>query len=254
VKVFISWSGALSRAVAEHLKVFVKCVIQQTEPFISTEDIDKGSVWFDKISNELATSGVGIICLTRDNMSAEWILFESGALAKGLTKSRVCTLLVNITPTDLKPPLSQFNATALNQADLFRLVETINRAMGEKALEKDILERAFKQAWPSFELEIKSAIQAHQPGNAPKKRPVDEVAAEILEICRSLHRTANQTGAADYIRHQQRRFSRLTIPSSARDSVTTRNNNGVSNEMAKLLLDGVNELRAQLKKQNEKMD
>src|SRR5437762_13662094 len=111
MKVFISWSGDLSKAVAEILKSWLKCVLQATEPFLSTEDIDKGSLWFGELSDQLKDTQVGIVCLTRDNADARWILFEAGALAKGLKKGRVCTLLIDLQPSDLKPPLSQFNAT-----------------------------------------------------------------------------------------------------------------------------------------------
>src|SRR5712691_9373223 len=121
MKVFISWSGSLSKNVAELLKPWIKCVLQATEPFISTEDIDKGSIWFHEISDQLADTGVGIICLTPQNQDAPWIIFEAGGLAKGLRKSRVCTLLINLTPGDLKPPLSQFNGTTLDQGEMLKM-------------------------------------------------------------------------------------------------------------------------------------
>jgi hypothetical protein len=56
MKVFISWSGPLSRQVAESLKLWVQCVIQAAEPFLSSEDIDKGAVWFGEIGQQLAAS------------------------------------------------------------------------------------------------------------------------------------------------------------------------------------------------------
>lgn len=94
MKVFISWSGSLSKKVAEILKPWIKCVLQVTEPFMSAEDIDKGTLWFNVISDQLADTAVGIICLTRDNLDQPWILFEAGSLAKGLSKTRVCRFLV----------------------------------------------------------------------------------------------------------------------------------------------------------------
>jgi hypothetical protein len=92
MRVFISWSGPRSKAVAELLKNLIKGVIQATEPFISTEDIEKGSIWFNEVAGSLASTNFGIVCITASNHSNPWILFETGALSKGLTKARVCTL------------------------------------------------------------------------------------------------------------------------------------------------------------------
>jgi hypothetical protein len=131
MKVFISWSGPLSQKVAEILKPWIKCVLQATDPFFSPEDIIKGSLWFNTISDQLADTGVGIICLTPDNLNSPWILFEAGALAKGLSTNRVCTLLINLSPSDLGPPLSQFNATSLNKEERLKLFSSINRALAE---------------------------------------------------------------------------------------------------------------------------
>ena len=52
----------------------------------------------------------GIICLTTENTSAPWINFEAGAIAKSLD-SRVTALMVNIKPSDIKGPLSRYQAT-----------------------------------------------------------------------------------------------------------------------------------------------
>src|SRR5688572_1182194 len=121
MNVFISWSGGLSKSVAELLKIWLKCVLQATEPWVSTEDIDKGSIWFGEIGQQLKDTSVGIVCLTRDNLDARWILFEAGGMAKGLTQNRVCTFLVNVNDSDVKPPLSMFNSTKPNREDMFKL-------------------------------------------------------------------------------------------------------------------------------------
>lgn len=42
-----------------------------------------------KLSPNVTDTSIGIICLTKDNRTKPWILFEAGALAKGLSSSRV---------------------------------------------------------------------------------------------------------------------------------------------------------------------
>lgn len=44
MKVFISWSGDRSRAIAEELRYWLPTIVQSLEPFISTQDVPVGDV------------------------------------------------------------------------------------------------------------------------------------------------------------------------------------------------------------------
>lgn len=73
MKVFISWSGERSRAVAEALRNWLPHVIQGLQPWFSSNDIDKGVRWATDIAANLQESRVGIICLTPENLESPWI-------------------------------------------------------------------------------------------------------------------------------------------------------------------------------------
>jgi hypothetical protein len=45
MKIFVSWSGRRSKAVAELMSDWLKCVIQASQPWISTRDIDRGGLF-----------------------------------------------------------------------------------------------------------------------------------------------------------------------------------------------------------------
>ena len=63
MKVFISQSGPRSKAAASALRQWLPDVIQSIEPWMSAEDIDAGARWNSELTNKLAETRCGIICL-----------------------------------------------------------------------------------------------------------------------------------------------------------------------------------------------
>ncbi|MCR6663941.1 MAG: toll/interleukin-1 receptor domain-containing protein [Luteimonas sp.] len=185
MQIFISWSGERSKRVSLLLKEWLSCVIQSVRPWVSSKDIDRGSLWFSEISQQLGETSVGVICLTQENKEKPWILFEAGALAKGLNSSRVCTLLIDLEPKDIGDPLAQFNHTAPNKEGIFDLVQTLNAAT-DRPLDEKVLDRAFQTYWPQFESELQEILKDTKAATPSKPRKPDDVLGEILDNTRSL--------------------------------------------------------------------
>lgn len=185
MNIFISWSGERSRLTAELVKSWVKFVIQSTKPWVSTNDIERGALWGVAIGAQLQESTHGIICLTRENKAAPWILFEAGALAKGLENSRIYTLLIDLEPNEVTGPLAQFNHTRCVREDMQKLVRTINLHSAHK-LDNEVLDAAFEAYWPMFEQrfnEIKAQTQDQKAAEPPSNT---DLSREILSSLRSI--------------------------------------------------------------------
>lgn len=162
-------------------------IINAARPFLSSSDIDKGARWSTEIATRLEKAKAGIICLTPSNMQSEWILFEAGALSKTLADTYVCTLLIDMKPTDVKGPLSQFQATTASEADMLQLVKTLNSKLGESAVQVAQLEKAFKLMWPELSAQIQSLpkdADAKVPG-----RSSEDMLEELLALVRNLSRS-----------------------------------------------------------------
>lgn len=185
--VFLSWSGQQSKAVAEKLSSWIGQVIQAAEPWISL-DIEKGTRWSPEISQKLEASKVGIICLTPDNLDAQWILFEAGALSK--TKdAHVCTFLLGLEPSDVEQPLGQFQHTTFEKGDVRRLLGTVNRLLqscGEKHLQEKVLDEIFETYWPRLYEGLNEVLKMTSPEK--QERPEREMLQEILEMLRAQER------------------------------------------------------------------
>lgn len=186
MKVFLSWSGTRSREFANMLSDWLCCVIQAARPWVSTRDLDRGSLWFGEINDQLKDTTVGVICLTQENKNRPWILFEAGALAKGLSTARVCTFLIDLDPKDIEDPLAQFNHTFPTRESVLGLVRTLNGTLGAGALDVRILEQVFGTYWPQFEDRFKEVMATTDSSGPTKPRPKEDVLGEILENTRML--------------------------------------------------------------------
>lgn len=218
MKVFISWSGAISHRVAVILRDWLPSVIQSIEPYVSSEDIDKGARWSTDIAGELHASTYGLICLTKDNVSAPWINFEAGALGKSIDKGRVSPFLFRIKRSEVEGPILQFQSTVFEHDDVLKLLKSINEACGVEGLEIARLEKSFEVWWPQLEKQLNEVPAEEHPSAAPTEEtletPVAEVSRvleEILELTRNNHKLLRSPEALlppDYVQHVMRRPSR----------------------------------------------
>jgi len=195
MKVFISWSGEVSRAVAEALREWLPCVIQAVEPWVSAHDIERGVRWGPALTRELEQTKVGIICLTPDNLEAPWILFEAGALSKTVDATLICPFLFRVENSDVEGPLAQFQATRAQKDDARELIHTINRSVGPSTLKEAALDQAFEKWWPDLEQRLGRVPLSGAAVNPPR-RTEREILEEILELVRSAPRTVSYSAAA----------------------------------------------------------
>ena len=138
----------------------------------------------EEITKELNESKIGLLCLTRDNVNSEWILFEAGALSKTLEKSRVCPILFGIKPTDLSAPLNQFQATEIECEDFRRLINDINNCLEEeKRLPEKTIQTVFNKWWPDLEKELNNINTEVSKPDQPI-RGDREILEEILQLIR----------------------------------------------------------------------
>ncbi|MFJ3998641.1 toll/interleukin-1 receptor domain-containing protein [Streptomyces parvus] len=191
MKVFLSWSGDRSKAMAEFLRIWLPDVIQAVNPWISSRNISQGSRPLASIADELASSNFGIVCVTPESRSSDWINFEAGALSKTLEDSAVVPLLLGIDKAQVTGPLAQFQMTVSTVKDeVYKLVSDMNDKLGEAALAGDRLERSFEQNWPSFSKEFEkiSRSAAPQKPKVEEERSASDLLEEVLLLARRQER------------------------------------------------------------------
>ncbi|WP_214656237.1 toll/interleukin-1 receptor domain-containing protein, partial [Vibrio anguillarum] len=182
MKVFISWSGERSKYVAEALRNWLPKVIQAVEPWMSQEDIASGGRWSVEVASELEASKFGILCITPENESNPWIMFEAGALSKTLNQTFLCPYLYNMAPSQLSSPLSQFQAQVTSKEGTLRILKSINIALGEKSIRDSQLDEIFEVWWPKLESLL--ALTPEYDDSQIVKRTSDQLLEEIVDNTR----------------------------------------------------------------------
>jgi len=188
MKVFISWSGELSKQLAQALRQWLPGTLQSVRPYFTPADIDKGAKWESEISKELEDSGFSIIAMTKEALNSHWIAFEAGAVSKKAKESRVCAICFDLKSTDMKGPLTTFQAIQWNKDEFRQLVDGINRASGDAALAESVLGEVFEERWPKLDAQVSSILKS---GISPKKSEIRsdrELLEEVLVLVRGMQK------------------------------------------------------------------
>jgi hypothetical protein len=183
MKVFISWSGERSLGLAQALHSWLPLVLQYVDPWLSKADIEAGQRWDDDLSKKLSECNFGISCVTRDNMTAPWLLFEAGALAKSVDNSKLVPLLLDLDIKDFSGPLSRFQAKKVDKAGISDILFSINKDAATPVPDtrlSDLLE----MAWDNLEEKIEAIPDTTSP--ATKPRTQSDILEELVAGVRSV--------------------------------------------------------------------
>jgi hypothetical protein len=206
MKVFISWSGKRSKALANALRDWLPMVLQYVEPWVSDKDISAGDRWAQAIAGELEASNFGIICITPENLHSEWILFESGAFSKSMLDAKVIPLLFGLELSDLSGPLSQFQAQKLEETGVMEVVRAINKVSETKTSDQ-IVEQLVPALWPRLQ-ETLDSIPDSEPSEK-HMRPHHEILEELVTGVRGINSRMRDLEPELYDRERAYKRSRM---------------------------------------------
>jgi hypothetical protein len=190
VGLFISWSGN-SREIAEMLYEWLPTTLHSIEPWMSDQDIAKGSRFLEEIDRALVQCKAGLVCLTPENCQSVWVAFEAGALASRMSSSKlVIPLILRMRHADVPGPLSMFQASMMTKNDMLRLVLNLNELNddGDKISEKR-LTTTFLGVWPNLERQLPALEEATKTGipvQGPPEKSDTQLLEEILDVTKSV--------------------------------------------------------------------
>lgn len=161
-RVFLSWSGRKSKAVAQALRHWLPTVLPGIEPWMSEHDIQSGEAWFHRLLEELAAHDVGVLCVTGVNQRAPWLLFEAGALASRGDRGRIHALLLDLNHRALVWPLAGYQTADYSLAGVLKLVCDLNDQLSPHCLPDEQAAENVRAEWP-----VLSDLVAREPAEYP---------------------------------------------------------------------------------------
>ena len=169
MKIFLSWSGDLSREVASLLDENIRPLLWgNADVFMSKHDIASGQDWAKALAKELRQSVFGIVCLTPDNLQSHWLLYEAGALTSR-EQQRLCTLLLaGLEQKDVPSPLAHYQNRIFCKAEFEALMQDIRAGLDRGPTQKEF-DEMFARLWPELWEKYQQILKQFPP--APRSRP-----------------------------------------------------------------------------------
>lgn len=193
MKIFLCWSGERSKHIALALRDWLPQVIQSVAPWMSDEDINKGAKWSVELTEQLETTDFGIVCLTPENKSNDWILYETGALSKKVKESFVVPYLFDVSTSDVAGPFTLFQMARSNKSDTFKTLSSENASVKEGKLTSKQLRVSFEKWWPDLETSLNSVPKTKKVAESVE-RPDRELLEELLSRVRDIPLAVEESG------------------------------------------------------------
>ena len=182
MNVVLTWSRKYSHEIALFLRDWLTDVMPTVKPWVSSEDIQKGKKWFQELMSQFKETSFSITCITAENVNSPWVYYEAGLIAAKQEASTMCPYLVGVAVKLIKDtPLGEFQCTEADRPDTWKLILSINTALGAEAYDNKALEATFNSQWPRLKAKLEKIVakmgeiegevtQVHQP-QRPELRP-----------------------------------------------------------------------------------
>jgi hypothetical protein len=185
MKVFVSWAGESSKAVALALRKVLPNMLQELDVFVSEHDIPSGSRWAMQLAARLQHTNFGIFCLTPESLTSQWLVFEAGALTK-LEEGRACGLLHGLSLSDVTGPLAQFQHKPLEPEPFEALLQDLNKLL-EKRLDPASITQIHQKWWPDLAEALRN-IPPEETTPKAVQRSTPEILEELVARVRNVER------------------------------------------------------------------
>ncbi|WP_157910500.1 toll/interleukin-1 receptor domain-containing protein [Pseudofrankia sp. BMG5.36] len=195
MRVFISWSGETMKLAAESLREWMRLVLAPVDPWVSSQDILTGTRSMSELAKILASTKVGIICVSPQTQNSPWVNFEAGALSRSLEEGKVIPFLIGLKTADLKLPLSQFQAVDSAKPDeVAAMIKMINQEL-PSPVPSEVVDKLLSTFWEDLAEKmdtVRKSLNSTPAGTGSSVRPDRELIEESVLLLRAQNSSVSE--------------------------------------------------------------
>lgn len=159
-RAFISWSGEKAKMCSDFLSELLNRIFEENDVIFYSRHIVDGRMWIQEIDKALKESKIGIILVTREDISRPWLNFEAGALYASKQDSLVIPVFIDIEDRVAlaEHPLRLFQSRVhFDLEGIMHLFGVLYKEMNWKHVEKahEIIEKEFNDFIAGNEKKLK---------------------------------------------------------------------------------------------------
>lgn len=160
MNMFISWSKDTSKKLAFETKKFIEDFFESKSIniYLSSDQIDTGSYWFDDIRDAIESSNLCLIILTDENEFSRWIYFESGAIAFNGKSKNIIPFLFSSRALDPSSPLRNFQYARFIETDVKRILLAIKKTGKLESVRDSEFDDRFREKFPDYSKSVHKII------------------------------------------------------------------------------------------------
>ena len=155
-KVFISWSGLMSKNLANELHSFLSKVIPGIDFFVSSADIKNGQSWLEVIKDEIVECDAAILCIYKENLESPWLNFEAGGVYFGGRQQSLYPFVFEHTDEGSRGPVSHLQSSSFSRNTLWEAVDELSKLTATRISQE--VQLSFNENWPDLEKSIDKAL------------------------------------------------------------------------------------------------
>lgn len=188
MKVFISWSGEVSKRLGALVGEWLECTLLNIEAIYTPKYLRAGTQGTAHLYRLLEEVHTGILIYTPESINSQWMIFEAGALFKSAEQSIIIPLLFHLEYEHLPGPIQTYQWKVFGKEQLFQVLQAVNQQLGQQQIKEEKLRYVFEREWPEFYKEVQQALLEIKP--IPSKTAAD--LSLLLQTTQQLQKENNR--------------------------------------------------------------
>ncbi|MBQ6207416.1 MAG: hypothetical protein IJK52_10080 [Oscillospiraceae bacterium] len=129
--------------MAKAFKEWLPVLFDGLDIYLSSS-MNKGVPWLAVLDENLKKANFAILCVTRENRAAPWLMYEAGVLSQTAGINHVAPFLLDISASELQSPVTRSQLTVFEREDLETLILSVNQCRAKKErVPESILKKRF---------------------------------------------------------------------------------------------------------------